>query len=132
MADDTSHVSHVVLESSWEKRAAQILESHQNVRAYVRNYKLDFTIPYRFAEANHRYIPDFIVVLAKDPASPPLTFILEIKGEEDEQDRAKVAGARRWCDAVNYAGQWGRWHYEVCTDVDTLRSKVDEIVSVRM
>ena len=44
----------------------------------------------------------------------------------------KAAGTRRWCDAVNYAGQWGRWHYEVCKDVDYLRTKVEEIVSVRM
>jgi len=130
-----SHVSHVVVESSWEKRAAQVVESHPNVRFYVRNYKLDFTIPYRFAESNHLYVPDFIVMLKKDPAdpaSPQLSFILEIKGEEDEKDRAKAAGARRWCDAVTYAGQWGRWHYEVCKDVDYLRTKLDEVVSVRM
>jgi hypothetical protein len=37
-----------------------------------------------------------------------------------------------WCDAVNDAGRWGRWHDEVCTDVDDLRTKVEEVVSVRM
>src|SRR5205823_28224 len=82
-----SHVSDVVLESTWEKRAAQILESHSKVVCYVRNYKLDFTIPYRFAEANHVYVPDFIVVLAKqppDPDTPRRNLVLEIKGEEDE------------------------------------------------
>ena len=134
-ATTRSHVSHVVLESTWEKRAAQILESHRYVLHYVRNYKLDFTIPYRFAEASHMYVPDFIVWLAQapaDPTSPRLTLVLEIKGEEDEQDRAKAAGARRWCDAVNYAGQWGRWHYEVCRDVDNLRSKVDEVVHTKL
>jgi type III restriction enzyme len=129
---ERSHVSHVVLESNWEKRAAQILERHKPVRFYVRNYKLDFTIPYRFAEANHLYVPDFIVVLEKVPDGPCLNLVLEIKGEEDEKDRAKAAGARRWCDAVNYAGQWGRWHYEVCKDVDSLRSKIDEVIAVRM
>jgi hypothetical protein len=50
------------------RSAAQILESHPKVICYVRNYKLDFTIPHRFAEANHQYVPDFILVLAKDPA----------------------------------------------------------------
>jgi type III restriction enzyme len=130
-----SHVSHVVLESQWEKRAAQILEDSRHVLWYVRNYKLDFAIPYRFAESSHQYIPDFIVVLVKDPndpESPRLNLVLEIKGMEDEQDRQKAAGARRWVDAVNYAGSYGRWWYEVCKDVDSLRSKIEEVVNVRM
>lgn len=130
-----SHVSHVVLESNWEKRAAQILEQQPNVVCYVRNYKLDLTIPYRFAEANHLYIPDFIVVLTNDPAAanaPQMKLILEIKGEEDERDRAKAAGAVRWCAAVNYTGQWGHWHYEVCRDVDSLRGKLEEVVMVNV
>ncbi|MDZ4717014.1 MAG: DEAD/DEAH box helicase family protein [Roseiflexaceae bacterium] len=127
-----SHVSHVVLESGWERRAAQILESHSWVRYYVRNYKLDFTIPYRFAEANHAYTPDFIVVVSKDPsnnAAAQLHLVLEIKGEEDERDRAKAAGAKRWVDAVNYAGQWGHWHYQVCRDVDSLRTTIEAIAN---
>lgn len=130
-----SHVSHVVLESSWEKRAAQILESHARVVCYVRNYKLDFTIPYRFAEANHSYVPDFIVVVARDPADPEalrLNLVLEIKGEEDERDRAKAAGAQRWVEAVNYAGTFGRWHYVVCKDVDSLRSTVEAVANTQV
>lgn len=129
-----SHISHVVLESGWEKRAAQILESHAKVVCYARNYKLDFTIPYRFAESNHQYVPDFIVVLARDtadPASPRLNLVLEIKGEEDERDRAKAAGARRWVDAVNYAATFGRWHYAVCKDVDSLRTLIDVVVNAK-
>ncbi len=143
-----SHVSHVVLESRWEKRAAQILESHDHVVWYVRNYKLDFTIPYHFAEKMHQYIPDFIVVLAKDlqdPNSPRLHLILEIKGMEDEQDRQKVAGARRWCEAVSslehrvapqqirghghVAQSYGYWRYAVCKDVDHLRSTINGIIA---
>lgn len=130
-----SHVSHVVLESSWEKRAAQILETHPRVVCYVRNYQLYFTIPYRFAEASHQYIPDFIVVLSKnpsDPASPQLKLVLEIKGEEDERDRAKAAGARRWVDAVNYAGTYGQWTYQVSRNVDSLRSLIDGVIASQM
>ena len=130
-----SHISHVVLESGWEKRAAQILESHAQVACYARNYKLDFTIPYRFAEANHQYVPDFVVVLARDladSARPRLNLVLEIKGEEDERDRAKAAGARRWVDAVNYAATFGRWHYAVCKDIDSLRTLLDVVVNTHL
>jgi type III restriction enzyme len=123
-----SHVSHVVLESSWEKRAAMVLEQHPRVRCYVRNYKLDFTIPYRFAESARTYVPDFIVMLERDGRE--LSLILEIKGEEDERDRAKIAGALRWVDAVNYAGRYGRWRYEICKDVDYLNTKLDEVANL--
>ena len=130
-----SHVSHVVLESTWERRAAQILESHPNVICYVRNYKLDFTIPYRFGDTNHQYTPDFIVVMSKDPLDPEsrrLNLILEIKGEEDERDRAKEAGANRWRDAVNYAGKFGAWWNHVCRNVDSLRSSIDWVVRTQL
>jgi type III restriction enzyme len=130
-----SHVSHVVLESNWEKRAAQILEAHPKVACYVRNYKLDFSIPYRFAETNRQYVPDFIVRLARNPAdpdSPRLNLVLEIKGEEDERDRTKAAGAERWKDAVNYAGNFGRWEYEVCRNVDSLRTLIDVVANTQL
>jgi hypothetical protein len=43
-----------------------------------------------------------------------------------------IPASVRWVDAVNYAGSYGRWWYEVCKDVDSLRSKIEEVVNVRM
>lgn len=40
------------------------------------------------------------------------------------------AGARKWVEAVNYAGSHGRWDYDVCKDA--IRSKIAEVVAVRM
>lgn len=123
------------MESRWEKLAAQVLETHRYVSHYVRNYKLEFTIPYRFAEANHLYVPDFIVVCSQQPAdpnAPRLNLVLEIKGEEDERDRAKAAGAQRWVNAVNYDGRWGRWVYHICKDVGSLGTAVDVVVSTHL
>ena len=45
-------------------------------------------------DKQHTYLPDFLVKL-KNGA----TLILEIKGFEDEQDRAKSEAAKRWCYA---------------------------------
>ncbi len=42
--------------------------------------------------------------------------ILEIKGVEDEQDRAKHQSAQRWVAAVNHWGQLGKWAFAVCYD----------------
>jgi len=49
-----------------------------------------------------------------------------------QRDRAKAAGARRWVDAVNYAATFGRWDYQVCRDVDSLRTLLDAVVAMRM
>lgn len=45
---------------------------------------------------------------------------------------AKAAGARRWVDAVNYAGTFGRWAYRVCRDIDSLRTLLDVVAATGM
>ena len=49
-----------------------------------------------------------------------------------QRDRAKAAGAHRRVDAVNYAGTFGRWEYQVCRNVDSLRTLIDMVVSTKM
>jgi len=45
---------------------------------------------------------------------PGRMLILEIKGEEDDLDRAKHEAASRWVRAVNRWGEMGRWAFAVC------------------
>lgn len=111
-----SHVNLVVADTgSWEQAAVFRLEQSPAVIAYVRNDHLEFTIPYEFEGVTHAYTPDFLVRLADGT-----TLILEIKGEEDEQDRAKHQAARRWVAAVNHWGKLGRWAFDVCSDPQRL------------
>jgi type III restriction enzyme len=72
-------------------------------RLYARNDHLEFVIPYEYLGVSHGYTPDFLVRLTNG-----VTLILEIKGYEDEQDRAKHQAARRWISAVNNLGQLGK------------------------
>lgn len=96
-AASKSHIKQVVCDTEvWEQTAAFRLEQSPLVQFYVKNDHLEFTIPYEYLGLNHAYVPDFIVRLAND-----VNLILEIKGEEDEQDRAKHEAARRWVKAVN-------------------------------
>ena len=81
------------------------------VRFYARNDQLGFHIPYDFHGSHLAYEPDFLVRLSND-----VTLILEIKGHEDAQDRAKHAAARRWVQAVNNWGELGRWDFHVSHD----------------
>jgi len=56
---------------------------------------------------------------------PDLTLVLEIKGYEDDQDRAKHQAAKRWISAVNNWGQLGRWAFYVCKDPQMLGRELE-------
>jgi len=105
------HISHVVLDSSWEEALALALENHPRVLAYAKNQALGFDIPYLDAGTTRRYVPDFLVRL-DDGGDEPLHLVLEVKGIRDETDKAKAQTARElWVPGVNALGGYGRWHY---------------------
>jgi type III restriction enzyme len=117
-----SHVSHVVLDTRrWESSVVFHLEQSELVESYVRNDHLEFTIDYEFNGAQHSYMPDFLIKLKNG-----ITLVLEVKGFEDEQARAKHEAAKRWCAAVSAWGEMGKWKFDVCKDPnkvqDTLAS----------
>jgi len=119
-----SHVNAVVLDSKWEQSAAFYLESMVDVvRYYVRNNRPFLLIPYEYEGVQHHYEPDFIVRLNND-----INLILETKGYEDDQDRAKHQAAKRWCEAVNNWGKLKRWEFLVCKDPGKLRGMLKELV----
>ena len=110
-----SHLSQAVCDSGWEARVARALDESPRVRAWVKNHRLGFEIPYSFRGEQHAYTPDFLVELAggAGPASGEgERLVIEVKGLEREQDRAKQVGMQRWIAAVNHWGRLGRWRFE--------------------
>ncbi len=121
-----SHINLVVADTeSWEQAAVFQLEESPAVTAYARNDHLEFTIPYEFEGVAHSYTPDFLVRLTDGR-----TVILEIKGRETEEDRAKHQAARRWVAAVNHWGRLGRWTFHVCRDPQELGSALKGLLQV--
>ena len=105
------HISHVVLDSSWEEALALTLENHPRVLAYAKNQALGFEIPYRDGGVTRRYLPDFLVRL-DDGGDEPLNLVLEVKGMRDEADKAKAQTTRElWVPGVNALGGFGRWAF---------------------
>jgi type III restriction enzyme len=99
-----SHISHVVLDSSWEEQLALTLEIHPSVLAYAKNQALGFEIPYLDSGITRRYLPDFLVRL-DDGGDEPLNLVLEVKGIKDESDKAKAQTTRDlWVSGVNAVG----------------------------
>ncbi len=120
VATRRSHINQVVADTkSWEEAAVFWLEQCQAVRFYARNDHLGLLIPYEYQGLEHGYEPDFLVRLAND-----VTLVLEIKGYEDNQTRAKHDAARRWVKAVSNWGQLGRWAFHVCRDPQLLHREL--------
>jgi type III restriction enzyme len=113
-----SHLNHVVLDglrgNSWEEGLAQALEADPQVKSYVKNERLGFTIPYVHEGRTHDYVPDFLVRLVTEPDDVERTLIIEVSGSRKSPGptAAKRETARhQWCAAVNNWGEFGRWGY---------------------
>ena len=120
-----SHINQVAVDTkTWESAAAFRLEQSEVVDFYSRNDHLEFTIPYEYMGVSYHYEPDFLVRL-----TDARTVILEIKGYEEDQDKAKHAAAQRWKSAVNNWGQLGEWDFHVCRDPQLLGREIADIAS---
>jgi len=107
-----SHLNAVVLDSTWEQCVAFYLEQRVDlVQHYARNDGHFLTIPYEYEGVSRHYEPDYLVKLTSGA-----TLILEVKGEDDDEDRAKYQAARRWVTAVNNWGRLSTWEFKVCRD----------------
>ena len=119
-----SHVSHVVLDgvkgNTWEEIIALRCELHPQVAAFAKNDHLGLEIPYTYQGRSHRYIPDFLVRLVREPGDVERTLIIEVSGgmKSPGPTAAKATTTRdHWCTAVNNHGGFGRWGY---VEIDTM------------
>ena len=115
-----SQISHMVADSAWEQYAANLFETSTLIGAYAKNEHLGFQVYYLWNGARRRYIPDFLIRLANGK-----TLVLEIKGEDSEQNRAKRAALDAWVIGVNSKGGFGVW----CWDVAFQPAQIQDILA---
>ena len=119
-----SHINQVVTDTqTWETTAEFRLEQTRAVKFYARNDHLGLLIPYEYQGIDHSYEPDFVVRLTNDA-----TVLLEIKGYEDDQTKAKHNAASRWVAAVNNWGQLGAWKFHVCRNPQLLDREMEYLL----
>ncbi len=107
-----SHLNAVVADTVvWEQATAYIIDTHPITEAFVKNERLEFTIPYFYNGSDHDYHPDFIIRLN---TTQTRYLILETKGFIYEGTREKEAAAHRWVRAINADGRFGQWDYRMC------------------
>lgn len=103
-----SQISHMVADSAWEQYAANVFEKSEKVAAYAKNDHLGFQVYYLWNGARRRFVPDFLVRLANGRM-----LVLEVKGEDSEQNRAKRAALDAWVKGINAKGGFGNWSSDV-------------------
>ena len=75
---------------------------------------------YLFNGAVRKYYPDYLI----RPGNGK-TLVLEIKGQDNEENRAKRAALDQWVRAVNEKGGFGEW----CWDVALQASSMHDILA---
>jgi type III restriction enzyme len=115
-----SHVNLVIIDSIWEAAAAELLDAHPVVGAYIKNDGLNFTVPYLHNGKPSDYLPDYAIRLNGEPDR---FLIAEVKGADwGGLAEVKAQAAHRWCAAVNATGEFGRWNYTLAYNIRELAS----------
>lgn len=124
-----SHVNYVVADTdSWEQVAAKTLEELEEVKAYVKNSFLGFTIPYSVnGREDGFYYPDFIARCQR-PDGSLLNLIIEITGMNKDKAAKKDYTVNRWLPAVNnIKEQYGfdEWDFiEIANDIRDIKNQL--------
>jgi type III restriction enzyme len=113
---DKSQISHVVYDSVWEKAVADLCEKEGLVLAWAKNDHLDFKVRYLYRGSSRNFVPDYLIRLNNGK-----TLVLEVKGQDSEQNRAKRAAMAVWIKAVNEQGGFGQWRFEVVFEPAKIR-----------
>ncbi len=107
-ATKKNHINYCVHDSTWEASASFELDRNKAVDAWAKNDHLGFDVLYVYNGVVRKYRPDLLVRLQSGDL-----LVLEIKGQQTEQDDEKHKYMQEWVEAVNEDGGFGRWHFAV-------------------
>jgi type III restriction enzyme len=103
-----SHINFCVYDSTWETSEAFELDHNPQVAAWVKNDHLGFEVLYVYRGVVRKYRPDYIIRLKSGRS-----LVLEIKGQDNEQNQTKRGFLDQWVKAVNAHGGFGLWSWDV-------------------
>ncbi len=119
------HVNWAICDSDWEVELCRVVESHPRVKAYVKNRNVGLEVPYLCGSEQHRYIPDFVVLVDDGHGDDDLLrLVVEIKGYRRENAKFKKETIEtKWIPGVNNSGKFGRWAFAEFRDVWEIESE---------
>jgi len=107
-AAQKSHINLCVFDSTWEASEAFELDRNENVVSWVKNDHLGFEIHYVFNGIVKKYRPDYLIKLVNGE-----NLVLEVKGEDSQENKTKREFLDEWVKAVNSHGGFGKWKWSV-------------------
>jgi len=117
-----THINFVVFDSKWEYLEAKTINESNLVQSFVKNDHLNFVIYYSYQGVVRRYFPDFICKLTNGEF-----LVIETKGQDNDQDKAKRAYLDEWCKAVNEHGGFGKWNWAVSFNPNDLQKIIQDM-----
>lgn len=115
-----SQISHAVYDSVWEKAVVDLCEKQKFVAAWAKNDHLDFTVRYLWKGSTRNFVPDYLIRFTNGK-----TLVLEVKGQDSEQNKAKRAAMQTWVKTINEQGGFGQWCFDVVFDP----AKIMDVIS---
>ena len=115
-----SQISHAVHDSVWEKAVVDLCEKQKFVAAWAKNDHLDFTVRYLWKGSTRNFVPDYLIRFTNGK-----TLVLEVKGQDSEQNKAKRAAMQTWVKTINEQGGFGQWCFDVVFDP----AKIMDVIS---
>jgi len=121
-----SHINCAVYDSTWEASEAYQLDNSSLVDSWVKNDHLGFEILYAYRGVVRKYRPDFLVRLTCGTM-----LIVEVKGQESDETRAKHRFLNEWVQAINDTHRFGLWKWTVVSDLATIETHLAECIAPR-
>lgn len=103
-----SQISHAVSDSTWEHYTTTVLEEREEISSYAKNDHLGFHIHYLWRGSKRKFVPDYLIRFTNGKH-----LVLEIKGEDSDQNQSKRMALNSWVRAVNSRGGFGVWAWDV-------------------
>ncbi|MCY4656360.1 MAG: DEAD/DEAH box helicase family protein [Gammaproteobacteria bacterium] len=125
-----SHLNAAACHSGWESRVARSLDTHDSIKSWVRNFRLDWRIPWWDTRMGswREYEPDFVALMN---GAETHNLVIEVKGHEDPASELKKQAAERWCEVLTSSKDLalkGRWTYVYVTDPNQFETQLNEIL----
>ena len=130
---EKSHLSAAACHSSWESSVACSLDKHEAINSWVRNFRLDWRIPWWDSRMGtwREYEPDFVAVVN---CEGPHYLVIEVKGLEDPASKLKKEAAEKWCEVLTLSEDpilRGEWSYLYVTDPKQIADQIDDLVGAK-
>lgn len=105
---EKSQIGRVVYDGSWEKAVADMCEKESSIAAWAKNDHLNFKVRYLYKGSSRNFFPDYLIRYKNGR-----TLILEVKGQDTQQNKIKRDSMQEWVQAINEQGGFGQWAFDV-------------------